>query len=61
MQQVLQRRAAASDAVRARRPPQSFAYGPSPIERLDVYAAAAARGARHGVSARRRLAGRRSP
>ena len=38
MQQVLQRRAAASDAVRARRPPQSFAYGPSPIERLDVYA-----------------------
>ena len=38
MQAVLQRRAAASDAVRARlAPPRSFAYGPSAIERLDVY------------------------
>jgi len=36
---VLARRAAASDAVRARRHPQSFAYGPTTIERLDVYAA----------------------
>jgi len=37
MQEVLARRAAASDAVRARRDPQSFAYGPTAIERLDVY------------------------
>jgi arylformamidase len=38
MQEVLQRRAAASDAVRARLgPPRSFAYGPTSIERLDVY------------------------
>jgi arylformamidase len=38
MQQVLQRRAAASEAVRARLgAPRSFAYGPSAIERLDVY------------------------
>jgi arylformamidase len=38
MQPVLQRRAAASEAVRARLgAPQSFAYGPTPIERLDVY------------------------
>lgn len=38
MQAVLARRAAASDAVRARLGPQSFAYGPTAIERLDVYA-----------------------
>jgi arylformamidase len=38
MQQVLQRRAAASDAVRARLgAPRRFAYGPTPIEALDVY------------------------
>jgi arylformamidase len=38
MQQVLQRRAAASDAVRARLgAPRSFAYGPTSVERLDVY------------------------
>jgi len=38
MQQVLQRRAAASDAVRARRgTPRRFAYGPTSVERLDVY------------------------
>ena len=38
MQEVLRRRAAASDAVRARLgEPRSFAYGPTPIERLDVY------------------------
>jgi arylformamidase len=38
MQEVLQRRAAASDAVRARLgPPRRFAYGPTPIEGLDVY------------------------
>ena len=39
MQEVLARRAAASEAVRARLHPQSFAYGPAAIERLDVYAA----------------------
>jgi arylformamidase len=38
MQEVLRRRGAASDAVRARRPPQSFSYGPTTAERLDVYA-----------------------
>ncbi|HEX6211722.1 MAG TPA: alpha/beta hydrolase [Methylomirabilota bacterium] len=39
MQEVLQRRAAASEAVRARLgAPRSFAYGPTVIERLDVYA-----------------------
>jgi arylformamidase len=38
MQEVLQRRAAASDAVRARLgAPRRFAYGPSSIEALDVY------------------------
>jgi arylformamidase len=38
MQAVLQRRAAAADAVRARLgAPRSFAYGPTAIERLDVY------------------------
>ncbi len=38
MQEVLQRRAAASDAVRARLgAPRSFAYGPTSIERLDLY------------------------
>lgn len=38
MQEVLQRRAAASDAVRARLgPPRRFAYGPTSIEGLDVY------------------------
>jgi arylformamidase len=41
MQEVLQRRAAAADAVRARLgPPRSFAYGPSAAERLDLYPAA---------------------
>jgi arylformamidase len=40
MQEVLQRRAAAGDAVRARLgAPRSFAYGPSSVERLDVYPA----------------------
>jgi arylformamidase len=40
MQEVLQRRAAASDAVRARLgAPRRFAYGATPIEQLDVYAA----------------------
>lgn len=39
MQEVLQRRAAASDAVRARLgPPRRVAYGPTPIEQLDVFA-----------------------
>jgi arylformamidase len=38
MQAVLQRRAAASDAVRARLgEPRSFAYGSTSVERLDVY------------------------
>ena len=38
MQEVLRRRAAAADAVRARLgAPRSFAYGPTAIERLDVY------------------------
>ena len=38
MQEVLGRRAAASDAVRARLgAPRSFAYGPASIERLDLY------------------------
>jgi arylformamidase len=37
MQEVLQRRAAASAAVRARLAPRSFAYGPTEVERLDVY------------------------
>jgi arylformamidase len=38
MQEVLQRRAAASDAVRARLgPPRRVAYGPTPIEQLDVF------------------------
>jgi arylformamidase len=37
MQQVLERRAAASDAVRARLAPRGFAYGPTDVERLDVY------------------------
>jgi len=38
MQEVLQRRAAASDAVRARLgAPRRFAYGPTSIEGLDVY------------------------
>ena len=42
-QEVLDRRAAASEAVRVRLgEPRSFAYGPTPIERLDVYAPAAA-------------------
>ena len=37
-QEVLARRAAASEAVRARLgEPRSFAYGPTAIERLDVY------------------------
>jgi arylformamidase len=40
MQEVLQRRAAASEAVRARLgAPRRFAYGPTAIEQLDVYAA----------------------
>ena len=39
MQEVLQRRVAASDAVRARLgAPRRLAYGPTGIERLDVYA-----------------------
>jgi arylformamidase len=38
MPTVLQRRAAASDAARARLgPPRSFAYGPTSIERLEIY------------------------
>lgn len=38
MQEVLQRRTAAAEAVRARLgAPRSFAYGPTAIERLDVY------------------------
>jgi arylformamidase len=38
MQEVLQRRVAAADAVRGRLgAPRSFAYGPTAIERLDVY------------------------
>ncbi|HEU4370320.1 MAG TPA: alpha/beta hydrolase [Methylomirabilota bacterium] len=41
MQEVLRRRAAAAEAVRARLgAPRSFAYGPTAIERLDVYPAA---------------------
>jgi arylformamidase len=43
MQQVLRRRALASDAVRTRLgPPRTFAYGPTDVERLDVYPAAGA-------------------
>jgi len=39
MQEVLQRRAAASDAVRARLgAPRRLAYGPTDIEQLDVFA-----------------------
>ena len=42
MQEVLARLAAASEAARARLgEPQRFAYGPTAIERLDVYSAAA--------------------
>src|SRR5262245_43370506 len=42
-QEVLDRRAAASEAVRARLgEPRPLAYGPTPIEQLDVYAPAAA-------------------
>jgi arylformamidase len=38
MQEVLQRRAAASDAVRARLgPPRRLAYGPTEVEQLDIY------------------------
>ena len=37
MQEVLQRRAGASAAVRARLAPRSFAYGATEVERLDVY------------------------
>jgi arylformamidase len=37
MPQVLERRAAASAAVRARLASRSFAYGPTDAERLDVY------------------------
>ena len=37
MQEVLARRAAASEAVRGRLTPRAFAYGPTAIERLDVY------------------------
>src|SRR5262245_45447399 len=41
MQEVLQRRAAASDAVRTRLgAPRRLAYGPTEIEQLDVFAAA---------------------
>ncbi|HTO12694.1 MAG TPA: alpha/beta hydrolase [Candidatus Binatia bacterium] len=41
MQAVLARRAAASDAVRARLgEPRRFAYGPTPVEQLDVYSTA---------------------
>ena len=44
MQEVLARRAAASEAARARLgEPRRLAYGPTAIERLDVYAAAAPR------------------
>jgi arylformamidase len=43
MQEVLARRAAAGDAVRARLgEPRRFAYGATPIEQLDVYATARA-------------------
>ena len=43
-QEVLARRAAASEAVRARLgEPRSFAYGPTAIERLDVYPTAVPR------------------
>jgi arylformamidase len=43
MQQVLQRRAATSEAVRARLgPPRTFVYGPTDVEHLDVYLAAGA-------------------
>jgi arylformamidase len=42
-QEVLARRAAAADGVRARLgPPRRFAYGPTPVEGLDVYATARA-------------------
>jgi arylformamidase len=41
MQQVLRRRALASDAVRGRLgAPRAFSYGPSPVETLDLYPAA---------------------
>lgn len=44
MQEVLGRRAAAADGVRARLgEPRRFAYGPSAIEHLDVYPTAAPR------------------
>ena len=40
MQEVLQRRAAAADAVRTRLgEPRRFAYGSTPVEQLDVFAA----------------------
>jgi arylformamidase len=43
MQEVLQRRAAAADAVRARLgAPRRVAYGPTPVEQLDVFATARA-------------------
>jgi arylformamidase len=59
MQEVLQRRAAASDAVRARLgAPRRLAYGPSEIERVDVYPTSRARTG-HDLSPRRRLARRR--
>ena len=42
-QEVIARRAAAADAVRARLgPPRRFAYGPAPIEGLDVFTTARA-------------------
>jgi arylformamidase len=40
MQEVLQRRAAASLAVRSRLPPRRVPYGPTDVEQLDVYATA---------------------
>ncbi len=41
MQEVLRRRAAAADAVRTRLgEPRRFAYGPTPIEQLDVFVTA---------------------
>ena len=39
MQEVLARRAAASEAVRARLGPRRFAYGPTAVEGLDLYPA----------------------
>ena len=45
-QEVIARRVAAADAVRARLgPPQRFAYGPTPIEALDVFTSTRAGGA----------------